>query len=95
MGALAGLLGSRALAWAVLGGGGLVIAITLYQGIKSRGGSIENAAWQAVMGEKKKVDRDRNFRVDSTTNSEGGTLEREINDINRRWSTTVKKDDAK
>jgi hypothetical protein len=86
MGAIISLVGGRALAWLVLGGGGLIVVISLWQGAKHKGGLIEAAKWRAAVHEKVVEDRQTNFKIDTQTMIEQGNLQQQERAIIEKWA---------
>lgn len=87
MAGLIGLFGSRALAWLVLGGGGLFVALSLWQGAKMRGASNEALKWRSAVQEQRQDNRDRNFNVNSGSIAEQGTLQEQEARIRDKWKS--------
>lgn len=87
MGAVISFFGSRLMAWAILGGGGLIVGLSLYNGIKSRGAALEAGKWRAAISEKVKDDRDANYGVNAGTLAEQGSLQAEEERIRQKWKT--------
>jgi len=87
MAGLITILGSRTLAWLVLGGGILFVATTFYQSAKSRGRTQEWAAWTQLIGAKQKVDRAANQNVNMRSVDESASLAEQERQIRERWLT--------
>jgi hypothetical protein len=84
---MVGLIGGRLIAWAVLGGGGLLVALMLWQGAKRSGARVENSKWQSAIQEQVRDNRGANYNVDSSTIVEQGSLQEQEAAIRQKWLT--------
>lgn len=82
---MVGLLANRAMAWLVLGGGGLVVIAMLYTGAVRKGSRGEAAQWETAVQAKTEADRRMNFQLNQGTLATDADLRRQEEEIVRRW----------
>lgn len=84
---MVGLLANRALAWLVLGGGGLAVILMLYTGALHKGARNESAKWQKAVDNRVQDVRDLNFRLNQGTLSTDADLRRREDEIAKHWQS--------
>lgn len=87
---MVGLLANRALAWLVLGGGGLAVIAMLWTGAVNRGKAKNDAEWRTSISEKVQETRQINHAINQGTLIEDADLRREEERIAREWQTRGK-----
>lgn len=87
MAGLISFFGGRAMAWLVLGGGGLLALSMLWNSAKHKGALAEASKWQSAIFEKKKEDREANHSVNTGTILEQGTLQQQEEAIRQKYRT--------
>lgn len=82
---MVGLLANRALAWLILGGGGLAVIAMLYTGALHRGVKKEAAEWKAAVQERVFEQREQNHKINQGTLAEDADLRQKEEMIRDKW----------
>jgi hypothetical protein len=87
MAGIISFFGGRAMAWLILGGGGFLVIVSLWSGAKRSGQLAEALQWKRAVVEQVKENREANFRVNSGTVVEQGSLQQQEDAIRQKWQT--------